>query len=260
MNNNAISTEKGNAAANHKRVLLLDSIRGFAAVNMTIYHALYDLVYIYLVSIPWYTGTIGHIWQQAISSTFILISGAALHYGKNKYKHGLIIFGNAMLLTVMTTIFLPSQRIVFGILHMLGVSSLIFGALKRFLVKIPDIPGAVLFFLLYMLTRGVPSGFLGFGKIQFIPLPKWLYSTDFLFPLGLHGSRFYSADYFALIPWFFLYLAGFYLWGAVKEKIRLKNRNIPILTQAGQNSLLIYMLHQPMTLSILFILNKMQMV
>lgn len=50
------------------------------------------------------------------------------------------------------------------------------------------------------------------ASCQLFELPRQLYSVPFLFPLGLPGPGFYSADYFPLIPWIFLFWTGLFLW------------------------------------------------
>ena len=48
-----------------KRYYLIDSLRAVAIINMVLYHALWDIVNIIGINIPWYSGSIGHIWQQS---------------------------------------------------------------------------------------------------------------------------------------------------------------------------------------------------
>lgn len=58
-----------------QRYALIDGIRGLAIVNMILYHAIWDLVYLYGFDWQWYLGPVGTLWQQAICWTFILVSG-----------------------------------------------------------------------------------------------------------------------------------------------------------------------------------------
>lgn len=84
--------------------------------------------------------------------------------------------------------------------------------LRRFLDRAPALPGAIASFVLFLFLRSVPMGYLGIGELQLFELPRQLYSVPFLFPLGLPGPGFYSADYFPLIPWIFLFWTGLFLW------------------------------------------------
>ena len=68
------------------------------------------------------------------------------------------------------------------------------------------------------------------------------------FPLGVITPGFYSADYFPIFPWMFVFFAGasIGLW-AVRGKFpafMAKSRLRP-LAFVGRHALLIYILHQP---------------
>ena len=69
-----------------------------------------------------------------------------------------------------------------------------------------------------------------------------------LFPLGLHDSGFASADYFPMMPWFFLFIAGSY-FGIIAKDGRLPKfcypTHIKWLAVVGRYTIWIYVLHQP---------------
>ena len=69
-----------------KRLLLLDGIRGFAIVNMVLFHFLYDFFIIYQKDPKWYGKPFVGFWQQMICWTFIFISGMTWRFGKKKIK------------------------------------------------------------------------------------------------------------------------------------------------------------------------------
>lgn len=94
---------------------------------------------------------------------------------------------------------MPSEQILFGVLHLIGAAVLLSALLRRFLDRAPALPGAIASFVLFLFLRSVPMGYLGIGELQLFELPRQLYSVPFLFPLGLPGPGFYSADYFPLI-------------------------------------------------------------
>lgn len=70
---------------------------------------------------------------------------------------------------------------------------------------------------------------------------------DILFPLGFADTDFLSSDYVPFLPWFFLFLSGYYLGNYLKyqnsilEQLKVK-RNI--LATIGRYSLVIYLSHQ----------------
>ncbi len=241
------------------RVRILDVLRGFSLISMIAYHATYDLVYMYGVDLPWYKNLPGFIWQQSICWVFILIAGASMHYSRNAIKHGLIVLGCGMILTVVTATAMPSVQINFGVLHMMGCSMLIVALTKKTLQKIPYAVGCVASFCFFAVLYGVPRGFVGFFNYLPIKLPSFLYGTDVLFWLGFPGDTFFSGDYFPLIPWLFLFLTGYYLWGICKDKFERKAGGKNIIEVMGRHSLIIYMAHQPIVLGVLWILAQTSM-
>lgn len=236
-----------------ERYNLLDTIRGFLLINMVLYHGLYDVVHIMGVPMGWYTGPIGYSWQQGICWGFILLSGFCFRLSKRPLRHGLIILGAGVLVTVVTAIAMPSERIIFGVLYLLGLCGLIqcgvWALWSRLrLPPFPAGPGLALSALAFFLTRGVPAGYIGFEGLRLFELPRWLYRWDFMAVLGFPGPGFWSSDYFPVIPWVFLYLCGYFLWRLIGSRQRVMDRLRPgvrPLSFIGRHSLLIYLLHQP---------------
>ena len=60
------------------RYRLLDELRGLDLISMMCYHGLWDVVFLFGVQLPWYSGMPGHLWQQSICWVFILLSGFCL--------------------------------------------------------------------------------------------------------------------------------------------------------------------------------------
>lgn len=48
------------------RCALLDELRGLDLISMMLYHGMWDLVYLFGVSAPWYGSWQGELWQQSI--------------------------------------------------------------------------------------------------------------------------------------------------------------------------------------------------
>ncbi len=234
-----------------QRIRLLDGLRGFSLVSMIIYHAMYDLVVLFGVRAAWYFELPGYLWQQSICWVFILVSGASLHYGRHPVRRGLLVFGCGLLLTVVTALAMPEQAIYFGVLHFLGLAMVLAGFGQKLLRRVPAVLGLILSFAVFLFTKGVPRGFVGVGDVALLQLPAALYGTPFLFWLGFPGPAFTSADYFPLIPWLFLFLAGYFGWGLLMPRLKTGAPGRNPLEWMGRHSLLIYMLHQPVIYGVL---------
>ena len=107
------------------RYALLDELRGLDLLSMIGYHACWDLIFLFGMSAAWYTGWQGHLWQQSICWVFILLSGFCLPLGHRPLRRGLIVSGAGALVTAVTLLFMPEDRVVFGVLTLLGAAMLI---------------------------------------------------------------------------------------------------------------------------------------
>lgn len=253
-----------------KRYRILDEIRGVTICSMILYHTVWDLVYIFERNWSWFYSDLAYLWQQSICWCFIFLSGFCFSLGKKKIKRGLFILAAGILVTIVTCLITPSQRIFFGVLTLLGASMVImfFGEKIWNMIpennvfrKIPSIAAMAVSFFLFLLTKGINNGYLGIGDLYLWELPKELYQQgDLMTFIGFTREDFYSADYFSLMPWFFLFMTGYFLFHAVKEKGWLsKLSELPSVGHfwgfCGRTSLWIYLIHQPIIYGILCVLN-----
>ena len=232
---------------------LLDTVRGLCILSMVAYHGMYDLVDIIGLGAPWYTGLPGYIWQQSICWTFILLSGMCWQLSRHHVKRGLLLVGCGAAITLVTWLVMPSQRILYGVLNLLGLSALLLIPLEKVFRKIPAWAGLAGALLLFALTRNVSRGSLGFEGLVLCPLPEWLYTTDLFAVVGFHSPSFWSTDYFPLLPWFFLFCAGYFLWSGLSKSSRVKEllqAGVRPLSFLGRHSLVIYLLHQPVLMGV----------
>jgi len=239
------------------RLAGLDTIRGITLLSMILYHTCWDLVFLFGKRIPGYTGTGGYVWQQSICWTFILLSGFCWSLGHHHLKRGLLVFGSGLLITVVTLLAMPESRVVFGVLTLIGSCMLLLIPMEKFLLKIRAEAGLAGSFLLFLLFRNVNTGYMGFGKWNIIRLPDGFYRNLLTTYLGFPQRGFFSTDYFSLLPWFFLFLTGFYLYRLVLKKDimeKLFSWRIPVFDVIGRHSLLIYLLHQPVVFGILSVI------
>lgn len=241
-----------------ERIYWIDNIRAIAMISMIGYHAVWDLVYLYGIDWNWYRGEAAFLWQQSICWTFILLSGFCWSFSRNPLKQGLVVSGGGLLVTAVTLIASYESRIVFGVLTLIGTSALLLVLMKKWFEKISPWPGFLLMLSLFMITYGVNDGGVGIFKLQFIKLPEFLYGSVLGTFLGFTEKGFFSADYFSVFPWSFLYFAGYFLYRLWKtEKIsgaQCLNWKIPVITGLGRKSLLVYLLHQPVLYGVFFVI------
>lgn len=225
-------------SSSRSRIWELDFLRGIALLAMIAFHILYDLKEFYQVPISYEQGPVYYLGKFA-ASLFIVVAGISCSLSKSNIKRGIKLFLLGLLITLVTSLVVPGSNIIFGILHFLGTSIVLYSIFKH--LK----PGM----LLILGTAVIMAGFC-FKKIT---LPN-----NILAPLGLLGPEFYSVDYYPLVPWL-----GLFLYGAAMGKILYTQKQslFPasplrqnLLNTLGQHSLSIYLLHQPVILLLLSLL------
>lgn len=203
------------------RIHLLDELRGFALLCMIFYHAFYTMAMLFGMEIGVRLIRFFMPAEPFFAGVFILISGISSRLSKNNRSRGLKLLGVALLLTAATIgidYFLQAGvTIIFGILHMLSLSILIYHVLRKPLEKISVPLGFCIFVLLFLLTYHVYYGYLGWGSLRLNLPPEW-FANNYFFAFGMVNDAFYSADYFPLLPWSFLFLAGAFLGRLAKEE------------------------------------------
>ena len=224
-----------------RRIDILDAWRTLAVVLMVVYHFLYDLYIFGVLSASQLFSAPLNALERFICCSFILLAGASARFSRNNLRHGLTVLAAGVVVEIGAAV--GGQTIRWGVLMLLGTSMAIWHFAGRRLEKLPGwilaVSGGILFFLTrwWTGTAAAPVG--------------WLY------PLGFTTPGFYSADYFPLFPWFFLFLAGTALggWCLKHREVRLLAAPLPgALTWPGRHSLLIYVLHQPVLYGISYLI------
>lgn len=203
MKNGHTTREKAPAG----RYALLDELRGLDLVSMMLYHACWDLVFLFDVNMRWYAGTPGRLWQQTICWVFILLSGFCAPFGRYMLRRGTVVFGAGAVVTLATLVFMPEGRAIFGVLTFLGAAMLLTGVLEPLLKKVMPAVGLAVSAVLFAVCYPVSLGWVGLGGWKLM-LPQSLYANYFTAFFGFYPDWFYSTDYFGLLPWLFLFWAG----------------------------------------------------
>ena len=232
-----------------QRYFALDRIRAIALLNMIAYHTIWDLVYLFGFGWKWFQSDVAYIWQQAICWTFIFLSGFCQSLGNETLKRGLQISFVGLLISVVTNIVIPQSRVLFGVITLLGSCMLITLPLECILKKCNSFLGFSISVVIFLLTRNITIGFLGFESWNIMELPDSWYRNFGTAYLGFPFPSFYSTDYFSLFPWYFLFLAGYFFKQFLSSKDVMKHlmpSKIMTLEWIGAHSLEIYIIHQPL--------------
>ncbi|WOF15872.1 DUF1624 domain-containing protein [Methanoplanus sp. FWC-SCC4] len=230
----------------------IDTFRGIAIIMMVFYHIIFDLYYFNYLNIDIYNSVLRYF-AYATASLFIMIAGISIWISKERYKkqsikinyfnkyfkRGLFLFSIGILITIVTWIFIKEGFILFGILHLIGLSII----LAPFFFRLKE--WNALAGLIIVILGIIISKYNG---------PFW---TIFL---GLAPADFYSVDYEPLLPWFGIFLIGIsigaYLYPHGNRKpffdeIIKNHRFSKFFEYPGRHSLIIYLVHQPVIIMIL---------
>ncbi len=232
------------------RLWEIDCARGIAILMMVVFHTVFDLGFFSIVPV----NTTSGFWRYfayATAGLFLLIVGislvvsharaqktlAGLQLAKKYFIRGAGIVALGLVVTLATWLYLHDGYVVFGILHLIGVSVM----LSPFFFR----------FRRWNIALGVVCLALGF-------LVYGLHGPAFLLPLGIMPEGFTSVDYTPLFPWFGVVLIGLGMGDVLYHG---GNRHFPIrpfpdlfmvpLSFIGRHSLLIYLVHQPVIILLL---------
>jgi len=232
----------------------VDFMRGGATVLMILFHSVFDLDYFGVCEVDIHSG-FWFYFARLTASIFLLLVGVSLVLSRSRaerlarteqfrnrlFKRSIWIFGLGMGITLFTRLLLGDGFIVFGVLHLIGVSLLLaYPFLRLHLINF--------IFGLLFISIGLYFQNLGVGY----PWLLWL---------GLAPQSFYSLDYFPLFPWFGVILMGTalgdLLYRGYRRRISLPDLSgtsfVKPLAFFGRNSLTIYLLHQPVLIALFYL-------
>jgi uncharacterized membrane protein len=223
------------------RLVEIDFFRGIAILLMVIFHTIFDLSFFYGWSLNYLDG----FWYyQGKSSAilFMLLSGTSSILSRNSVRRGLTVFSIGLLITLVSYVYSPDMYIRFGILHLLGIGMLTAPLFSRY--------SALLLIVIGTLTIAIGNEF------SYLTAP-----TAYLVPFGIKPPNFTSLDYYPLFPWL-----GLVIYGMAAGRLLYADRQplwpsaasyrpICWLSSLGRQSLLVYLVHQPIILTFLYIVN-----
>lgn len=237
-----------NTPAKPNRIPLIDLLRGFALVAMTIYHFTWDLEFFgYLV--PATINEPGWVaFARAIATSFLALAGVSLVLAhgdgikwRGFWKREAMVAGAALAITIVTYFAFPESYIFFGILHAIALFSLL----------------GLAFLRLPWWAVGLAALAI-FAIDQFVALPIFGHWT--LLWVGLSPQLPLSNDYVPLFPWFSATLAGMAFAKLAQKRdwwSKLATVSVPNLLDRplgflGRHSLAYYLIHQPVLLALLW--------
>lgn len=211
-------------------------------LSMAGFHACYDLAYLYGWKMPWFTQTIFQdIWRASISWVFLFIAGWMCTLSRNNIKRAAKYAVAALIVWVATTLVSVDDSVNFGIIFCMAASTAIVALARPALDRLPAVWGISICLILFACTWSIP---------------KAVYPILYLAWLGFPSPDFVSGDYYPLIPFLFMYLAGFFA-ARTAQKANCEapawayENPIPALASLGRHALPFYLLHQPVILGVL---------
>jgi len=230
----------------------IDFLRGLAIIKMIISNFIFDLTIFTTLGFSGFLTFFSRVPVAAVTFMFLVGLSLSLSYSRMKGKgrkeiyrkyliRGARIFSLGLLITLTTWVFFNSGTIFFGVLHFVGLS---------IILAIP-----------FMKFRKL-NLVLG---IVFIVIGMYLGTFSFDFPwllwLGFVPKHFYTLDYFPIFPWFGLILIGLFAGNSLypngKRRFHIKNysrmRPVKLFQFLGRNALLIYLIHQPIAIALIYL-------
>lgn len=230
------------------RIELLDIVRGLAIIGVVIYHFMFDLRLLEFINLDVTVDPAWVFFARTLSSTFLALVGFGLvfshHSGmhwKSFWKRFAIIFVAAIGISVATFFAFPNMFVYFGILHAIAIFSVL--ALPFLRAPIWLIAATMIFIL------SLPFFF-----------SAAIFNEKLFSIMGLWQTPPVTVDLVPVFPSF-----GLTLLGVLVARLVIKFNVVTylaaiatnagffnVLKKAGRWSLVIYLVHQPIMLAILY--------
>lgn len=239
------------AKKSRPRLPEVDFFRGIAILMMAVFHFMWNLDYFSVTSGNLYSGFWG-VFQKLTGGLFIFLVGVSLtlSYSRSKERYpikfiarGFRIFCYGLMITVFSYFFSAENTVFFGILHFIGIATII---------ATPFIRYTCVNFLFGCL-------FLGAG----VYLSKFTLSFPWLVWVW-HNHPVNTLDLYPLLPWLGIVFLGLFLGNVLYPDGRRRFKaTLPTITSKisrpveflGRNSLIIYFIHLPVMFGLAFVVS-----
>lgn len=236
---------------------LIDYLRGIALLLMFVYHFSFDLNYYHFIQTDFYNNPWWINFRIVIVSLFLWLVGVSLWLATQKginrkqfSKRILMLLIAAGLVSLSSYIQFPNSYIFFGILHFIIVASIV----------------GLLFIRFHYINLLLGIGLIILANQYSSPV----FNHNALQWFGLMPEKPVTEDYAPFLPWF-----GVVLLGLFSASVIFKRRTFTTLSSLfshwgknqtttqqlvccmGRHSLIIYLIHQPVFMGILFVFKLM---
>jgi uncharacterized membrane protein len=248
--------ENPNPALRAPRITLIDTLRGVALIAMATYHFTWDLEFFGYIDPGTATQGFFRVYARSIASSFLFLAGLSLvlaHYPtirwRSFFKRFAMVAGAALAISIATLLAFPGEWIYFGILHNIALSSLVGLALLR-------LPIPVLAALVALVVAGMVVDY----SLMPGALDHPIFNSRLLAWIGFAEITPRSNDYVPLFPWIAALVAGIAI-----ARLALARNWLPrlaaiqtrpnLLSSAGRHSLVIYLVHQPVLIGLVYLFS-----
>ena len=235
------SPRAGAPAVAFPRIALLDGLRGAALVGMTVFHFAYDLEFFGIEERGYADQPHWRHFATLVAGSFLFLAGASLHLAHaggirwRRWGRRLATIALAALAIMVATRFAtPNTWVFFGILHMIAFGSVVGLAFLRSPWWCTAAAGVAVLAIDYFVVGALPDAL------------AWYW-------IGLSGVTPVTSDFRPVFPWLAAVLFGIAAarasveasWLPALAGPKLQGRAGRLLRFLGRNSLVYYLLHQP---------------
>lgn len=228
------------------RIAVIDLARGLAIAMMFSYHFSFDLNYFGYIHVNFNYTPFWLNYRVVIVSLFLGVMGASLQLAHRRgirwpavARRLLILSASAGAVTLGSYLLFPRSYIYFGVLHFIDVASLL----------------GLLFLGLRRGNLLVGAGLVTLGVVYANPL----FDRPLLQWIGLMTFKPFTEDYVPMLPWFGVVLIGMFAGRLLLRRPprwQAAGKGWLPLHWLGRHSLLLYLVHQPVFIGVLYLVHR----